>query len=92
MVHMTHRSGHKAKTDYKPSDREIELAEKRIQFYVDDWPEDDWFSLTPGAELNLYTLDTLRGPVKRAAIYPIRDGDIITLVWYRLFIRQATGN
>lgn len=91
MSHLSHRTSHKAQTDYKPHDVIIDLAEKRIQFHYNDWPEDDWFSLSLTAELNLYLSDTKRGPVRRAAIYPVIEGRICTRVWYRLFIQQAIG-
>lgn len=95
MTRMSHRDlTHKGKTDFRPSEREIQKAEAiiRRQHAKSWWPEDDWIQLSEEADLNLYTSTTERGDVKRATVYPVRNGETVTREWFRLYIQEALDN
>jgi len=88
----SHRNpGHKAQSTWRPTEAEISAAEAEIRTNIDNWPEDTWYELSPHADLNLWTQYTDRGPVKRATIYPVIDGNSLSYLFFRLYIQEATG-
>lgn len=60
-----------------------EIFRPKTQFA--QWPDDDWFSIGEGWDLNLWTIKEPPKATQGATLYPVIDGKTMTEEFYTIY-------